>query len=58
MLENLMDKYKKIQFHTGYFHVAIITKHKDVNAMPNSDQIYYASINIIQTPHRDPTTHS
>jgi hypothetical protein len=46
MLENPMAKHKKIQFLTSYFHVAVTTKHKDVNAMLNSDQIYYASVTI------------
>jgi hypothetical protein len=43
MLENPMAKHKKIQLLTGYFHVAVTIKHKDVNAMLDSDQIYYAS---------------
>jgi beta-galactosidase beta subunit len=60
MLENLMAKHQKIQFQTGYFHAAITTKHKDVNAMLNSDQIYYASVttHTIQNHHKNPTTHS
>jgi hypothetical protein len=39
-----MDKHKKIQFLTSYFHIAITTKYKDVNATLNSDQIYYVSV--------------
>jgi hypothetical protein len=60
MLENLRAKHKKTQFQTGYFHVAATTKHKDVNAMLNFDQIYYASetIHTMQTHHKNPTTHS
>jgi hypothetical protein len=60
MLENLKAKHKKIQFQIGYFYVAVTTKHKDVNAMLNSDPIYYASetILIMQNHHKNPTTHS
>jgi hypothetical protein len=43
MLENPMAKHKKIQLLTGYFHVAVTIKHKDVNAMLDTDRIYYAS---------------
>jgi hypothetical protein len=55
-----MAKYKKIQFQTSYFHVAVTTKHKDVNAMLNSDQTYYASktTHTTQNHHKNPTTHS
>jgi beta-galactosidase beta subunit len=55
-----MAKHKKIQFLTGYFHVDVTTKHKDVNAMLDSDQIYYASAttHTMQTHHNDPTIHS
>jgi hypothetical protein len=56
--ENRMAKHTKIQFQTGYCHVAITTKHKDVNAMPNSGQIYYASVttHTMQNHHKNPTT--
>jgi hypothetical protein len=55
-----MAKYKKIQFQTSYFHVAVTIKHKDVNAMLNSGQTYYAleTIHIMQNHHKNPTTHS
>jgi hypothetical protein len=54
-----MAKHKKIQFQTGYFHVAITTKLKDVHAMLNSYQIYYASktTHTMQNHHKNPTTH-
>jgi hypothetical protein len=48
MPENPMAKSKKIQSQTNYYHVDVITKHKDANAMLDSDQIYYASV-IIHT---------
>jgi hypothetical protein len=59
MLKNPMAKHKKIQSQTGYFHVAVTTKHKDVNAMLNSDHIYYASkiIHTMQNHYKNPTTH-
>jgi hypothetical protein len=55
-----MAKHKKIQSQTGYCHVVVITKHKDVNAIPNSDEIYYASAttHIMQYHHKNPTTQS
>jgi hypothetical protein len=55
-----MAKHKKIQSQIGYYHVVVITKHNDVNAMPNSNQIYYASTttHIMQYHHKNPTTHS
>jgi hypothetical protein len=60
MLENLRAKHKKIQFLTGYFHVAVTTKYKDVNATLDSDQIYYASTTTytMQIHQKDQTTHS
>jgi DNA/RNA endonuclease G (NUC1) len=43
----------------GYFHVVVMTKHKDANATLNSDQTYYASatIHTMQNHHKNPTTH-
>jgi hypothetical protein len=60
MLENPMAKYKKIHFQTGYSHVVVTAKHKDVNVMLNLDQIYYASetTHTMQNHHKNPTTHS
>jgi hypothetical protein len=60
MLENPMAKHKKTQSLTGYFHAAVTTIYKDVNAMLNLDQTYYASVttHTTQTHHKDPTTHS
>jgi beta-galactosidase beta subunit len=54
-----MAKHNKIQSQTGYFHAAVTTKYKDVNAMLNSDQIYYASetTHTMQNHHKNPTTH-
>jgi hypothetical protein len=51
-----MTIHKKIQFQTGCSRVAVTTKHKDVNAMPDSGQTFYAS-EITHTM-QNPTTHS
>jgi hypothetical protein len=55
-----MAKHKKIQFQTGYFHIVVTTKHNNVNAMPNSDQTYYASetTHTMQNHHKNPIPHS
>jgi hypothetical protein len=60
MPENLRAKSKKIQSQTSYYHVDVITKYKDVNAMLDSYQIYYASeiTYTMQNHHKNPTTHS
>jgi hypothetical protein len=55
-----MDRHTKIQFQTGYYHVAVIIKHKDANVMLNLDQTSYASktIHIMLSHHKDPIPHS
>jgi hypothetical protein len=60
MPENLRAKHKKTQYHTSYSHVAITIKHKDANAMLNSDQTYYVSetTHTTQNHHKNPITHS
>jgi hypothetical protein len=54
-----MDRHTKIQSQTGYSHVAVTTKHKDVNVMLNSDKTSYKLeiIHIIQNHHKDPIPH-
>jgi hypothetical protein len=60
MQENLRTKHMRTQCQTGYFHVVVTTKHKDVNAMLGSNSTYYASeiTHTMQTHHKNPTTHS
>jgi beta-galactosidase beta subunit len=55
-----MAQHKKIQFLTGYSHLAATTKHKDVNVMLDFDRIYFvsATTHTMQTHHKNPTTHS
>jgi hypothetical protein len=57
MLENRTAKHKKTQYQIGYCHVAVTTKHKDVNAILDSDQIYYAFVttHTMQNRHKHPT---
>ena len=60
MLAKQMDTLKKIQSQTGYYHVAVITKHNDANAMLNLDQTSYASATTHTTldHHKVPPPHA